>query len=294
MTRLALIFDKVRGDTLGVYFERAAQQLGIPATHFWMRDAEAIPPGYDLYLRIDHGEYSRDLPGRLSPRIFYASDTHLPNSWRQIRRIAPRYDLLCCAHRDGAERLPNAVWVPVGCDVELHGRKPLDKWWDVAFVGTEGGVPRKFYLQALRERYPRHFIGHAPHTELGAIYSRAKIGFNYSIRQDINMRMFEILAGGALLITNGLAHDDLARLGLREGEHLAIYRRPRELFERIEHYLEREREREDIALRGMQQVHQHHTYRHRLEQILQLAADRLGVCVPCAKPSSAEVPLCAS
>jgi hypothetical protein len=169
--RLALVFDKVREDTLGVYFERAAQQLGIPATHFWMRDAEAIPSGYGLYLRIDHGEYSRDLPGRLSPRVFYASDTHLPNSWRRIRRIAPRYDLLCCAHRDGAERLPNAVWVPVGCDAELHGPKTGagDKRWDVAFVGTEGGVPRKFYLQALRERYANSFIGHAPHTELGAI-----------------------------------------------------------------------------------------------------------------------------
>ena len=294
MKRLALIFDKVREDTLGVYVERAAQQLGIPATHFWMRDAEAIPSGYDLYLRIDHGEYSRDLPGRLSPRIFYASDTHLPNSWRQIRRVAARYDLLCCAHRDGAERLPNAVWVPVACDVELHGRKPFDKRWDVAFVGTEGGVPRKFYLQALRERYPNSFIGHAPHTELGAIYSRAKFGFNYSIRQDINMRMFEILAGGALLVTNGLAHDDLAMLGLREGEHLAVYRRPRELFERIEHYLEHEREREAIALRGMQQVHQHHTYRHRLQQILQTAEARLGVRLPMKPPADIEVPTCAS
>lgn len=292
--RLALVFDKVREDTLGVYFERACQALGIPYAHCWTRDTGAIPRGCELYVRIDHGDYQDDLPEWARPRIFYASDTHLPKSWKRISAIAKRYDLVCCAHRKGAEALANGVWVPVACDPELHGTHPLPKRWDVAFVGTEGGVPRKFYLQALRERYANSFIGHAPHTELGAIYSQAKIGFNYSIRDDVNMRMFEILCSGTLLVTNGLAHDDLVRLGLRGGEHLVTYRRPRELFELIDYYLDHDQEREAIALRGTQHVHRHHTYHHRLHQILQLADERLGIRLPMRSSADIEVSTCAS
>ena len=290
--RLALVFDKLREDTLGVYFERAAQALGLSYEHFWTSRAQDIPGGYDLYLRIDHGDYTHDLPDRLFPKIFYVSDTHLPNAWRRIQRITPRYDLVCCVHRSGAERLANAVWVPVACDAALHGMKPLPKRWDVAFIGTEGGVPRKFYLQALRERYPNSFIGHALHTDLGAIYSQAKIGFNYSIRQDINMRMFEILCSGTLLLTNHLSHDDLMRLGLRDREHLVTYRRPAEAFSLLDSYLQHDRERQTIALAGMTHVQREHTYRHRLQQMCQLAHARLGVRVP--QPLSSEVPLCAS
>ncbi|MBI4322882.1 MAG: glycosyltransferase family 1 protein [Candidatus Omnitrophica bacterium] len=284
--RVALVFDKVREDTLGVHFERACRMLGVPYAHFWTREAGAIPRGFELYLRIDHGDYRDDLPDWARPRIFYASDTHLPKSWKRISAVAKRYDLVCCAQRDGAQRLRNGVWVPHACQAELHGKRPLPKRWDVAFVGTEGGVPRKFYLQALRERYADSFIGHAPHTELGAIYSQAKIGFNYSIRDDVNMRMFEILCSGTLLLTNGLAHDDLARLGLREGEHLVTYRRPRELFELLDYYRDHDQEREAIARRGMERVVQEHTYVHRLQQILSLANERLGVCWSFAGPAA--------
>lgn len=275
--RIALIFDKLRPDTLGGYVERACREEGIACDHEWTRHAERLPrSGYDLYLRIDHGDYIFDLPDDLHPKVFYASDTHLPKSWASIRRVAPRYELVCCVHRDGAERLPNGAWVPVACDPSLHWDPTAVAREDVAFVGTDGGVPRKFYLQALRERYPSSFIGLAPHTELGRRYGQAKIGFNYSIRHDINMRMFEVMAAGAMLLTNRLPHEDLARLGLRDGQHYTTYGDPRELWRQMEYYLSHDEERRAIAAAGRQHVHQHHTYRHRLRRILELAAQRLG------------------
>lgn len=283
--RIALVFDKVRDDTIGLYFERACQELGLAYTHVWTRDAHALASDDDLYLRIDHGDYQHDLPERARPRIFYACDTHLPNSWRRIRRFAERYDLVCCCHRAGAQALPNGAWVPAACDPALHGKQALPKMYDVAFIGTEGGIPRKFYLQALRERYPNSVIRHAPHTELGRLYSQAKVGFNYSIRDDVNMRMFEIMASGTLLVTNRLSHDELAQLGLRNGEHLVCYDRPAHLFELIDTYLRQDAAREAIAQRGMEHVLQEHTYAHRLQQILALATERLGVRWPAAEVS---------
>ncbi|MBI2104138.1 MAG: glycosyltransferase [Candidatus Omnitrophica bacterium] len=276
--KLALIFDKTRPDTIGGYFERATRALGLSADHWWLRDAGRMPAAYDLYLRIDHGDdYDVALPEHLRPAVFYAIDTHLPHSWRKIRRAAPRYDLVFCCHEEGAGRLPGAEWLPVACDPELHGRLDVEPAWDVAFVGTDGGVPRKFYLQALRERYPNSFLGMAGHTQLAAIYSRARIGFNYSIADDVNMRVFEVLAAGTLLLTNALRGDPFRRLGLEDRKHLALYRSPEELFRLLDEWLGRAEERQRVARAGREVALARHTYAHRLRRILAVSADRLGL-----------------
>ena len=290
--RIALIFDASRSDTTGVYFERACHVLGVPCDHWWLRDAAQIPADYDLYLRIDHGDdYTTALPDSLRPLVFYAIDTHLPHSWPKIRRLARRYDLVCCAQANAGGELRNAVWLPLACDPGLHCGESGPAVWDVAFVGTEGGVPRKFYLQVLRERYPDSFIGAADHRQLGSIYGRARIGFNYSIADDVNMRIFEVLAAKTLLVTNALTRDDLDRPGLQDRRHLALYRRPSELFETIEYFLTHEDARRRIAEAGHAAVLERHTYVHRMRQLLSTASQRLGLSMPIER---AEVLTCAS
>ena len=152
--------------------------------------------------------------------------------------------------------------------------------WDIAFVGNDGGIPRKFLLQALRERYPHSFIGSADHTQLASLYRQARIGVNYSIANDVNMRIFEVLASGALLVTNALEGDDLQQLGLEEGQHLVCYRNPNELFERIDYFLARPQERQAIAQAGSLIVRERHTYAHRMKQLLSIVSTRLGVKIP--------------
>ena len=216
-------------------------------------------------------------PERLRPSIFYAIDTHLQHSWRKIRRMAPRYDLVCCAQASAASQLRNGEWLPLACDSELHAAAQASPMWDVAFVGTDGGAPRKFLLQALRERYPNNFIGTANFQEMASIYSRARVGFNYSIGQDVNMRIFEVMATGALLITNALSHDALTRLGFEDRRHLALYHRPAELFDVIETYLQDAPLRERIARAGHALVLERHTYRHRMQQLIDIVTRRFGV-----------------
>ncbi len=267
--RLALLFNKTRPDTTGVYFERALGTLGVQADHWALRDVERVPEGYDAYLRIDYGDdYELAWPARLRPSIFYAIDTHLSRSWAKIRRMAGDYDAVFCCHRKASVSLPGARWLPVACDPQLHVAPPTARTLDMAFVGTDGGVPRKFYLQALRERYPNSAIGPADFRQMAALYGRAKIGFNYSIADDVNMRMFEVLAGGALLVTNALTGDDLARLDLSDRRDLVLYRRPEDLFPLIDYYLAHPQERETIARQGQQLALARHTYRHRMQELL--------------------------
>ena len=276
--RVALIFNKTRPDTTGVYYERACQALGVAYDQWWLRDAPQIPARYDLYLRIDHGDdYFTPLPARLRPAVFCVFDTHLRHSWRKISRTAPWYDIVFCCHRDAAQRLAGAEWLPVACDPALHAGVAHAPVWDVAFVGTDGGVPRKFYLQALRERYPNSSIGGADYRHMGSIYGKARIGFNYSIAHDVNMRIFEILAAKRLLLTNALPHDDLRRLGLEDRRHLLLYRSPEELFRLIDHHLAHPEEGRAIAEAGAGVVQARHTYAHRLEQLLATVSKRLGV-----------------
>ena len=306
--RLALIFDKTRADTTGGYFERAGQALGLRLERWRARDVGKIPASSDAYLRIDHGDdYDLRLPERLRPAAFYAIDTHLRHSWKKIRRMAPWYDVVFCAQAEAARRLPNGEWLPLACDPALH-RLPMMSApvWDLGFVGTDGGHPRKFYLQALRERYPNSVIGMADYTQMASIYGRARIGFNYSIADDVNMRIFEVLAGGALLVTNALAHDDLARLGLEDGRHLALYRSPRRLVEVIDYYLApaHDAQRLAIARAGGAIALERHTYAHRLQQLLRRLSQRVGrptgsrVASQAAgdlqSPHRMEVPSCAS
>ena len=272
--RVALVFDRDREDTIGIYFQRAFRHTRHRVDHFWLRDAARIPDDYDLYFRIDHGDYRHDLPSRLRPRAFWVCDTHLEQSYKRIVRQAPRYDVVFCALREGAKRLRRrgveALWIPgAACDPELHRQLPLPRIYDVGFVGHDGGVPRKLYLQALRERYANSWIGQAPHLRLSEIYSQTKIGFNYAIRNEtLTMRAFEVMACGALLLSNPVDPEALTRLGARAGEHFVVYRTPTELFGLIDRYLAHDREREAIAACGQQLALSRHTYWHRLQQML--------------------------
>lgn len=268
--RLALLFDKQRPDTTGGYFERACAALGVAADHYGLREAARVPPTYDLYVRVDHGDdYDALLPAALRPAAFYAIDTHLPRTWRKIRRLARTFDRVFCAQAAAARALPNGAWLPLAADLRMHCGPAQRRDLDVAFIGTDGGTPRKFYLQALRERYPNSRIGTAEHAQLGAIYGRAKIGFNYAIADDVNMRVFEVLAAGALLLTNALGHQDLDRLGLEDRRQLVLFRRPEELFPLMDHYLREAPEREAIARAGTEVVRSRHTYEARVRQMLE-------------------------
>ena len=91
--------------------------------------------------------------------------------------------------------------------------------------------------------------------------------FNRSILNDVNMRVFEAVACGSLLVTNDLAQNGLDEL-LRDGEHLVTYRDDDELIERVRCYLDNPDEREAIAERGMEEALARHTYRHRMERVL--------------------------
>ena len=98
-------------------------------------------------------------------------------------------------------------------------------------------------------------------------YSQSRTIFNRSVRNDINMRVFEAVACGSLLVTNDLRDNGQDEL-FRDGTHIATYRSAEELVEKIDFYLSHESERERIAATGQTEAHSRHSYRLRMLSIL--------------------------
>jgi hypothetical protein len=268
--KVALIFDnQIRPDTTGVYCKRALEKL-VGVKHFLLGDLQTIPrSGFDLYLNIDDGLEYR-LPGDLRPSAWWAIDTHLNAAW--CRERARDFDFVFAAQRDGAEQLQDAgiasaCWLPLACDPDIHRKHDVPKTLDVCFVGHLFPGPRAECLERIRRHFPDHFIGQRFFEEMARTYSAARLVFNRSIRNDVNMRVFEALACGSLLLTNDLqdnGQDDL----FRDGVHLATYGDANELVDKIRFYLTHEALRERIAEAGRAAVLARDTYRHRMEWLL--------------------------
>ena len=238
-------------ETTGVYCLRALRRL-VEVEHFQPDELERISrDGFDLFLNIDDG-FPYHLPSGLRPCAWWAIDTHL--NFQACLAKAHWFDMVFAAQRDGADALrragiSSAAWLPLACDPEIHFKHEADKQYDVSFVGNVFPGPRADLLNLLRRKFPNSFIGQCYFEEMARTYSASRTVFNRSIKNDVNMRVFEALACGSLLITNELSDNGQAEL-CRDGVHLATYREHVDLLDKLAFYLAREATREKIASAG--------------------------------------------
>ena len=166
---------------------------------------------------------------------------------------------------------PNGChWPAILLFIDVRGGTEL---YDVAFVGNHAMGPRDELLDLLKRRFSRTFIGRAYFEEMAKIYSASHIVFNRSVRNDVNMRVFEALSCGSMLLTNDLSANGQAEL-FRDGGHLATYRSPEEFLDKAEFYLNHDHARESIAARGREEATTKHTYEHRIKRILEKTASQ--------------------
>ncbi|MBI3463241.1 MAG: glycosyltransferase, partial [Planctomycetes bacterium] len=268
--RVALIFDdQLRPETTGVYC-RQALEARVEVEH--VRPSQLRQPSngeFDLYLRIDDG-LDYPLPPEFRPSAWWAIDTHI--DFERCLAVAGDFDFVFAAQKDGAERLrdagiESATWLPLACDPAIHCKHEVQREFDVCFVGNEFPGPRADLLGTIQRKFLKTFVGQRYMDQMAKTYSASRIVFNRSVRNDINMRVFEALACGSLLITNDLCDNGQSEL-FRSGVHLETYRDADELTDKIRYYLAHDDTRERIAAAGRQEVLARHTYRHRMERIL--------------------------
>jgi 2-polyprenyl-3-methyl-5-hydroxy-6-metoxy-1,4-benzoquinol methylase len=271
--RVAVIFDDAgRPETTGVYCLRALKDL-TDVEHLRPVDLEALPRDkFELYVNVDDG-LSYLLPTDLHPAAWWAIDTHMDFAWCLTK--SHDFDFVFAAQRDGAEQLRDegisTTWLPLACDPEVHCKHDVEKAYDLCFIGNIAPSERADLVHVLQGRFPNTFVGKCYFDDMARTYSASRIVFNRSVRNDINMRVFEAAACGSLLLTNDLKANGQDEL-LRDGVHVATYRDAEELVDKARYYLRHESVRERIAAAGRAEVLARHTYRHRMQSLLETIA----------------------
>lgn len=101
---------------------------------------------------------------------------------------------------------------------------------------------------------------------MARLFARAKVVWNCSLAGDLNMRVFEALASGALLVTDRLADGSQDAL-FAPGEHLLAYDDDT-LEATVARALADAPAREAIAARGQALALRHHTYAARMTRLV--------------------------
>lgn len=236
---------------------------------------QGTQPLPDLYLWIESvpGHAPRNLQALSCPTACYLIDSHL--SLARHLEIAPGFDYVFIAQREYLPRFrkvnPRTFWLPLGCDPEVHRRWPGQKRHDVGFVGgVFPGSEREALLKRLGEAVPVHFE-RCFWDDMARLFSESRIVFNNAVKQDLNMRFFEVLSAGTFLLSDmaqGSGQEEL----FRDGEDYGCYNKGN-LVESALFYLRNEDLRESIARRGQRLALNAHTYRHRVEDLLAVVLD---------------------
>ncbi|CAD7772666.1 Ubiquinone biosynthesis O-methyltransferase [Candidatus Methanoperedenaceae archaeon GB50] len=238
-----------------------------------------LPLGWkpDVFLYIDTGiSYPLiNLDAIKCIKSCYLIDTHL--KLEKHIEIAKNFDVVFIAQKADVKRfkergIKNVFWIPLACDPEIHGKKTNNKLYDIGFVGSLTDPKRVELLDKLKRRfnlyYERCFL-----ERMAEVFSQSKIVFNKSIKNDLNMRVFEAMASGSMLLTDEAKGSGLTEM-FQDRKHLVIYRDEKELFELADYYLRNDDEREKIAKQGMTKVLDRHTYAHRVQEMINIIKDR--------------------
>ena len=81
-----------------------------------------------------------------------------------------------------------------------------------------------------------------------------------------NMKFTEFTSCGSFVLTD--KPQDFDELGFVNGKHLVLYKNLNDLQDKINYYLKNDKERESIALNGMNFVRQNHSNEVRVKQML--------------------------
>lgn len=100
------------------------------------------------------------------------------------------------------------------------------------------------------------------------VFKNAKINLNItlrSIKSGIPLRAFDIMGAGGFLLTNW--QSDFSDCYI-SGEDFVFFENKQDLLHKLHYYLQHDDERLAIAEQGFKRTALHHTYKHRIEEII--------------------------
>ncbi len=245
--------------------------LTVEIDYMLERMPDGFEPDFFLWVETGLGKAPDGLEKLDCPKAAYLIDTHI--HFERDLAAARKFDVVFLAQRaympQFKERgIKNIFWLPLGCDPDTHGKTQFEKEFDLGFVGSLIDDRRVMLLQRLAEkvdvRYDRLFL-----REMTDFFCKSRIVFNNAIKNDLNMRVFEALCCGSMLLTDDA--DGLANF-FTDRKHLVVYNDDN-IAELAEYYINHKEERERIAEAGRKLVLEKHTYAHRVDEIVRVMGE---------------------
>jgi len=277
------------------WFHNLKQQEDLEVLHL-VPDGDISEYGkFDYAFWVDYGEdglpvnHEWKIPRQCGKTIYIASDTHIDNGYR-LKRARDFDYVFFNQKRAYKDYMKNIVqlgvgkvvqWLPHAVDETCYKKLEILPKYDVCFIGhlqdveNYNGMTRIEALDKLFRAFPEFYYGTRNPAfptinifeDAALKFSQSKIVFNISIKDDINMRVFETLTTGSFLLTNWLP--TLGEL-FEDGKDLVTYKTYDDMIEKTRYYLDHDDERIKIAESGYNKVIQNHTYKKRIETVLRI------------------------
>lgn len=241
-------------------------ELKRDATVEVFRIGENRIPCADFILNVEPCEFIIAYPGIKS--CFWEIDNHIHRG-----RDVDNYQKVGHLFVTQKHFLPlyppeKTTWLPLAADPKLHRLYNDERIeYDVGFLGNDTYPRRRDLLDQIGKKYKLLRSTSKPGEEYSRMLSRCKILFNCAMDNDVNMRVFEAISIGRLLLTDKVdGMDDL----FEDGQHYVSFKDWPDLNKKIAYYLAHPFEREKIAKAGAALIRANHTYRNRLEKIYEV------------------------
>jgi glycosyltransferase involved in cell wall biosynthesis len=169
--------------------------------------------------------------------------------------------------------VPCCAFIPNACDPDIQHRYDVEEKWKTDIIFTGKVEHRRLGSDAGRnlDRYGLlHKLSEMPNAKMYGSFgnprvegietfyaiSGAKIGLSINIANDVRFyhsdRLVNYISCGTFTLAKRVPDTDLL---FQDGEHIKYFDTVDEFFELADRYLKNDREREKIAMAGMQKAH---------------------------------------
>lgn len=183
--------------------------------------------------------------------------------------------------------VPLCAFIPNGCDPDIQYRYPAEPRWtaDLLFTGKvehpeHDGNPERTELLTRLARMPNARVhGSFGHPRIDGLdyfraVSGAKIALSVNLVNEVRLyhsdRLINYVGCGTFTLARRVPDTELL---FQDNKHLRYFTSPDEFFDLAAHYLRNERQREEIALAGMEHAHREFNCVRLAQILLQLIDD---------------------
>jgi len=259
----------------GNYLLDIAKRMGIPVS--W--SSRGVPKGLKptLVIKVDDGDVDNINYSELCecPTAWWFIDSH--TDFNRGLSIASNFDYVFCAQKQGTENLKDhgisAQWLPCASDPVHHStiyEKLEDRPIDVGFSGSIGDCggwnpERPKMLSRISEQFKNSMIHETTKGQNSILCSSCKVIFNQCVNNDINMRFFEAISSGAVLVTKRVENNGMENIAISDS--VLFYDTIEEAIDKIKFAVINIKTLNEATTQLADFYHQYHSYSSRLVQI---------------------------